>query len=424
MKKTTLFALLLVFYAFGQAQPIDEINEMLTKQNYVGARQIADKYLSEPKNQSKPDAWYFKGFTYKFSFKDVNLQEAEKLRLGGEALEAFRKYFTLDPKETRMRLEGNASVRDLYFDFYEFGIRQFNNRDYEMALLGFKKALEVKDLILEKKYTYAEVKFSVLDTNLVVNAGMAAAQSKHEEEAIAYFLQITDANVALKEVAAVYEYLADYYSKKKDHEAMNRILVKARQFFPEDDFWDSVEIREAEGSGDEKALLAKYEERIAASPGNFPLLYDYALLLYKKLYEKEDTDAKDPEAGLISEKLTAALKEAIKVDKGIDATVLLSGHLYYIASDLSSQVALMRGTRPEDVKKKNELKQNTIKAIDEMIPYGDMVLKYFESQDSLKAVQKATYRSVASYMIELCNYKGDAVKEAEYNKKRKDPKMQ
>lgn len=423
MKKNLLFSLVLALPFLGLAQPIDEINESLAKQNYAGARQIADKYMSEPKNQNKPDAWYFKGFTYKFSFKDGTLQDADKLRLGTEALEAFKQYVNLEPKQTRLKLENNASFRDLYFDFYDFGIKQFNNHDYEAAFQGFKTAIDIKDLILEKKYEYAEVKFSKLDTNLVVNAGMAAAQSKHEGEAIAYFRQITDADVSNKEVAPVYEFLADYYSKNKEEEKMKEILAKGRKYFPEDDFWDSLELRAAEGTGDEKAIRAKYEERIAATPGNFVLLYDYALVLYKTLYEKDDTAPKDPEAPMLSEKLTATLKEAIKVDKGIDATVLMSGHLFNALSEYSGQAAMVKGSKPEDVKKRNELKQKTIKAIDEFAPYGDAALKYFESQETLKPAQKATYRNIASYMAEAYGYKGDSAKEALYESKRSDPKM-
>jgi hypothetical protein len=58
-----------------------------------------------------------------------------------------------------------------------------------------------------------------------------------------------------------------------------------------------------------------------------------------------------------------------------------------------------------------------------MLPYGDAALKYFESQEALNGVKKATYRSIASYMTELCEYKGDTAKAAEYTRKRTDPRM-
>jgi len=421
MKKIAFFVLLLVLGNLVYSQSIDDINDMMGEKNYIGARKAIDTYLSVPKNQGKADGWYFKGRIYNALSYDSSLSHADVFVLKTDAFDAFLKYLPLDTKEVRMKMESYLSFLDLFYGFNDLGIFFFNDKDYKSSFNAFKKSMELKDFILQKKYDYPQAKVYTFDTSLILNTATAAAQAKLDAEAVMYFKQITDANISSKDYQNVYEYLADYYSKKGEMASLQELLVKARKFFPQDDFWDAIELGDAEKSGDAKAIRSKYEERIAANPTSYPLWYDYSVLIYNTLYT---SDNKDPEEALLKDKLTASLKEAIKYDKGIDATILMSNHLYNVASDYSSSLLMIKGNKPEDTKKRSEFKALTNKAMDDFIPYGDAVLNYYDAQPSLKPAQKANYRSVAQNMSEVYNYKVDAKKAAEYDKKRSAPDKQ
>jgi len=161
-------------------------------------------------------------------------------------------------------------------------------------------------------------------------------------------------------------------------------------------------------------LLAKYEEMLAADPENFALNYNYAVELYNKNYGGDDKQSDVAS----KEKLTNVLKKTIAIDKGIDATVLMANHTYNMASEAVSAASLVKGNKPEDVKKKTELKAVSNKRMDECILYSDQVVKFYEGMTDLKPKQSANYKIVLGYLTDIYNLKADAKKSAEYEKKR------
>jgi hypothetical protein len=133
------------------------------------------------------------------------------------------------------------------------------------------------------------------------------------------------------------------------------------------------------------------------------------------LYSK---DAKPENAVANSARLTKFLKIAIANDKGNDATSLMANHLFNAASDLSIAASIVKGTKPEDVKKRKDLNLASNKMMDEFIPYGEKALTYFESQPTLKPEEKAKYRIMLVNMSDVYNAKKNPKKAAEYDKKK------
>jgi hypothetical protein len=248
-----------------------------------------------------------------------------------------------------------------------------------------------------------------------LNTAIAASQDKNEEMAVKYYRMLTDANVTDKNYQEVYEFLADHYSKKGDTANMLAIVEKGRRFYPQNEYWNDLEMETVRKSGDKALLFAKYEEQIAKNPSSFIMPYNYAIDQFNNLYAK---DAKPDNIEAAREKLTATLKSAIANDKGIDASVLMTKHLYNVSSDLSIATNLIKSTKPEDVKKKAALAAETSKKMDEFLTYGQSVAAYFDAQPTLKPVQKATYQELLSNMSEVYNYKKNAAKAAEMDKKR------
>ncbi len=402
MKKILMVLAMGFAITAGRAQSIEDIRDLLNKKDYTAAKNGIDKYLSDPKNADKAEAWYLKGKSYTWYSQEKTTPEGELVGLKSTAYDAFKKYQQLDPSDKFMKLENWGSYLILYYDFYDLGANLFNAKNYEGAFTAFKKALEVENYILSKQYSYTQATLHALDTSLVLNTAIAARESKNDAEMVLYFRKLADAGVSGKDFNEIYEVLAEYYDKKGDEASLNEILAKGKKLYPEDSYWNELELAGIRKKGDQAALFAKYEELIAKDPSNFALGYNYAVELYNKLYNGDNKSANPA----MSDKLTAVLKS------------VMANHTYNIASDAVTAVNLVKGTKPEDVKRKNELKAASNKKMDECIVYADQVAKFYEGKTDLKPKQVANYKIVLGYLSDIYNLKGDAKKAAEYEKKK------
>ena len=113
MKKLVLLAGIFLAATTGYSQSLDDIREALGKKNvdYAKAKEMVDKYLSNPKNAAKPDGWYYKGFIYNAVSKRDELKSLCN-DCKWEAFTAFKKYQELDKKNILMALEQNGSLFD------------------------------------------------------------------------------------------------------------------------------------------------------------------------------------------------------------------------------------------------------------------------------------------------------------------------
>lgn len=415
-------AVALCFGSFAtNAQSLDDVNKLMNAEKYAEAKAAIDKHIADPKNAAKADAWYFKGRAYNAYSYDKTLPEAEKVSLKTQAFEAFKKNQEMDKLDLRMKTEMHNSYLNLYASFYDVGATAFNNKDYENAFNAFKAAQSVEDYIFAKSYTYQGTTLSKLDTGLVLNTAIAAMQAKKEDEAMIYYKKLTDANVSEPQYQEVYEYLVDYYNKKQDAANLQPILEKAKRLYPANEFWTDVELEgvraQVKASGDNAPLFAKYDELIAKNPSSFLLSYNYAIDQFNALYVG---DKKPADENAAKDKLTATLKNAIANDKEIDASVLMTKHLYNVSSDMSIAANMVKGTKPEDVKKKADLTAKTKTAMQEFLSYGDKVSAYFDAKGmaNLKSSEKAKYRELLTNMSEVYNYLKDPKKMADTDKKK------
>ncbi|MEO6671106.1 MAG: hypothetical protein ABIN36_16610, partial [Ferruginibacter sp.] len=130
-------------------------------------------------------------------------------------------------------------------------------------------------------------------------------------------------------------------------------------------------------------------------------------------------DPKSPAVIAQNEKLRSVLKIAIAADKGIDATVLMANVMFNSFADIINESILIKGNKPDDIKKKADLKARANAKVDEGIPYAENAVKYFESQPKLKAMERANYKIMLDHLSEMYNAKGNKAKVAEYEAKNK-----
>ncbi len=413
MKKVLVFSLLLAVAGRSFSQKLEDINGLMDKKLYPAAKSAIDKYTADSKTATDGQGWYYKGFVYNSYSKDPSVSSADAFSYKSTAYDAFRKSQQYDKNELNLKTEFYASYFDLYLGFYGLGGVQFNNKDFTGAYKSFSKAQEVENYILQKKYTNEQVALYALDTSLVMNMGASALQSGDTTSAVKAYRRIADQGVTGADYQAIYEYLASYYFDKNDENNLQPFLAKAKAAYPQDKYWDALEIEKLSNNGDKTALFARYDELFKADPNNFTNTYNYGVVLYNEMYGK---DAKTPVDPAMREKLTAVLKAAIPNDPNIESSLLLSSHLFNWASDYSTQAALIKGAKPDDVKAKKELTTKAVAKMDEAIPYGQKTVDFYKAKATLTTKEKLNYKSVLNNMSDLYAAKADPKKAAEYDK--------
>jgi hypothetical protein len=415
MKKFLFFSLMLTIGASAYAQSLDDISKMFNSKQLVPAKVAIDKYFADTKNANNSDGLYYKGKIYNELSKDAATSKSDVYNYKLIAFEAFKQNQVNDKKDMRLTLEQHIPYLDLYGGFYDLGVSEFNSKNFSSAFNAFEKALMMEKFILERKYEYEGFKANKLDTSLIVNIAAAALNAKDTANGIKNYRILTDAGIGGKDYEPVYEFLVSYYNAKKDADNLNVILPKAKAAYPKNDFWEAIETENISKSGDKKAIFDRYESLLAKDPTNFVNGYNYAIELYNSIYVKDYTTIDSA----TSVKLISVLKATIPNDKGNDANMLLTNHLFNIAADYSSRAALIKEgklAKPADLKKKKDLNAKATAKMDEMIPYAEQSVKYFSEQPKLTVNQKIKYQQALAYLIDVYNVKANPKKAAEYEK--------
>ena len=415
MKKLCFFSFVLFVAASAGAQSLDDIGKLMEKNKYDAAKVSIEKYIADPKNVASAEAWYYKGRIYNSLSKDSTVAKQDAYNYKQTAFDAFKKNQQLDKLDLRMKSEFFKSYLDLYLGFYDLGAQNFNLKNYPAAYNAFSKSQEMENFILSKNYLYDEIKLNKLDTALVMNIAASALQASDTLNAVINYRRITDAGITGLDYERVYEYLARYYLDKKDNSNAQMILTKAKTAYPKNNFWNALEVEQISKSGDIKALLARYDELYNKDPRNFANSYNYAVEMYNSLWAN---DNKSPDTTLFL-KLNTVLRSAIAVDESMDATMLLNNHLFNVAADYSNKAALIKvtkTTKPDELKKKKDLNASSISYMNELIPYGESMIKFLSAKTTLTTKQKINYKQVANYLSDAYRVKGDLKKSAEYDK--------
>jgi hypothetical protein len=244
-----------------------------------------------------------------------------------------------------------------------------------------------------------------------MNIAKAANNLPDKEQGSSYFKMITDAGISTAEYRDVYQALAEYYAEKKDVASLKAIMEKATKLYPDYEYWPEIEL----GMIDEKdkvAKLAKYDELIKTNPRNYALHQNYAVELFNYLYaETLPADAPAKETRLIE-----VLKLAMALNNTVDANLLAEKVFYNQVYNTQDAMRAIKGTKPDDIKKKADLKAASMKKADEAIIYGEKTVALYKAMPTLKAGQKATYKNALNILESMYNYKGNTAKADECKK--------
>ncbi|MGN6438739.1 MAG: hypothetical protein ACTHMM_19505 [Agriterribacter sp.] len=414
MKKIILTTLIASFTLSLFAQNLNKVKDMLKNNELDKAKAGIDQLLTNPKQQKNAEVWFTKAKIY--GAIATNDQFKTLVPDGrADAFEAIKKAVELDKNETTtfLTLENYKPVYDLYGGYFDQAAAQYNAEKYEDALSTFKKSSTVGEYIFSQGWGLAK-----LDTTLVYYSALAAMNAKKEDEAAAAFQKLADAKIGTKpEHVTIYRFLAKYYLDKKDIPNMQKYIKQGVELYPKDDYLPLVEFDYLRNQGDKKAIYAKYEELIKSNPENFDMIVDYANELFN---ETHVSDVKDRPADYNDRivKIENLYKQALALKPdALEANLNLAKHYFNQALFLEEDANKIKSTKPEDVKKKDEMKAQVVALCDKAIPPFEVVFNALDSKSTLKLSEKSEYKSACNNLAYCYDRKKDKAKSDFYQKK-------
>ncbi len=150
------------------------------------------------------------------------------------------------------------------------------------------------------------------------------------------------------------------------------------------------------------ALFRKYDEVTSNFPDSFSYHFNYAADVFNFIYNKDATKIDNKE--LLLKNLGLGLQKALTLNPNDVGTRLLLGQYYYNqAVDLREAANLIKGTKPEDVKKKADLTLQAKDLFNKSIPFTEDVVKTLEN-NGYKKSDKSKYKSTVNLMQGIYQY--------------------
>jgi hypothetical protein len=97
--------------------------------------------------------------------------------------------------------------------------------------------------------------------------------------------------------------------------------------------------------------------------------------------------------------------------------MLMARTLYNSSYDNGDNARKIKGTKPEDLKKKKALSDKAAQQVKDAIPYALESEKYYSALTTLKGADKINYRATLSMLQGLYEAQNNSVKATEYANK-------
>jgi len=399
------------------AQDLDDVRKLIVLKQFSKAKEEVDKFLSKSSNAAKADGYYYKAFIYNAMSFDPNGAIAQNAALNKDAFLALKKYRELDPAEKLTKEEENSTLFNVYYSYYDMAAKAYNAKDYEQSYTQFTHVLNVHDYIFSNNYTGTKgTKFTSLDTDVVFNMIVLGNElKKPEAEMVAHYKKLVDAGVDQDKYLEAYEGMVMYYKKEKNAAAFNEYLAKGKSKFPKDEYWEAIDIEFSTEGLEKEALFKKYDELMNKYPNSYVLAFNFGLELNKYVFSDE---LKTGDVPALKARIPELFKKAIAIKSTVDANILTANYYYNSSFDLTEESKKIKGNKPEEVKKRLDLINQSKASMNQSIPFAEEAVKLYAAMPKLKASDKINYRQAYDILVTAYNMAGNAAKAAECEKKK------
>jgi hypothetical protein len=342
---------------------------------------------------------------------------------------AFKKAISdsTNPKLTLMVIKDNYQpIFGVYSGYFGEGAKAFNEAAAKTDTVGFAKAMnlfikadDIGQYLAKNKWA----NIGKVDTTLVLNIAKAALNAKKYDMARKYFEEIANAHIkglhnakdsADPSYELPYQWLTLDYKEAKDSANMVKYANIGKEVYPNDDYFDFVEMDYYRENDNKPALFKKYDEITARHPDSLRYHLNYATEIFSYVYNSDEgTVIKDKDALLTT--LKDQLEKAHSLDPENSSVNLLYSQFYYNNGIMALQAAeKIKGAKltPDQQKQKKDLTDKGESALKEAVPYAQAAMKDLET--GLKKSEKSKYKSAVNLLQNIYQSLGDKVNLKKY----------
>jgi tetratricopeptide (TPR) repeat protein len=317
-------------------------------------------------------------------------------------------------------MEGNKPLVDIYSSYSKDGAAFYNAGNFNDALTNFKSSLDVFELMSSKKMIPLK-----LDTTTTLYAGISAEKANKPDTAAFYYSKIAENKAKAEGFVEIYKWLADHYRQKKDTANATKFATLGREVYPEETFWSGFELDMAREKGSKDQLFSKYEQVIKENPDNHLFYFNYGVELYQAGYNQDSTKRPANSLDLIERARQQIAKSIEKKGDYANSQMLMGQILYNQGVDINNKNKTIRPPqggklKPEELKKKEDLRVEMNKKFDEALTYFGKVDQILGSQAKLKLDDKNILKDAYDLTITIYEQKQNADKVTEFTTKFND----
>jgi len=385
------------------AQSLDKAKDLLKTNKLPEAKAEIDKLVADPKSQKDPQVWYYKSKIYSAMATNDQTKGLVPDALE-QSFDAMKKYVSTDDKMLfSLMQEQYKPMTDIYTAYFQAGAANYNTGKFNDALTNFKGAIETLDYMQKKGW----VKQST-DSTSILYAGISAEKANNRDQAVVFYKTIADSGMTKiggNDMIEIYKWVVDYYAQKKDAANTAKYLAIGEKTFPTDLFWPDTELDIARKSGNKDTLFARYESVVKQFPTNHLFYYNYGLEMYQ--YSSDTSSGKRPaNSEELVKKAQQNLNKSLEIKPDYPQAALVLGQIAYNSGvDLQQASKTIKGTKPEDVKKRTDLRAQATKKFDEALPYFEKVDQDLGNKGKLKQEDKTVLKDAYDLMITIYEQK-------------------
>lgn len=409
--KRIIFSLALIsFFSGAFAQSVDKAKDLLKAKKLAEAKTQIDNALTVEKNQKNAEAWYTKVKIYNAIAADDQLKSTVPDAYV-QSLEALKKYASLDEKKmVLLTLDQYKPINEIYQGLFQLGAANFNEKKYPEAYGDFVNAIAAIKFMSQEGWIK-----TTMDTTSTLYAGISAEKAGKRDDAAIYYGQIADSGITKvggNDMVEIYKWLTDYYNRKGDKANTEKYVALGKAHYPNELFFDELMLDEYRKNGPKDSLFARYEIITREHPDSAIYFFNYGLELYQ--YATDTTKGAPPaNADDLIKKAQEKLTQSLKLNPDYPQSSLVMGQISYNQGiELQMKAKDIKGSKPEDLKARNDLRAEAIKKFDEAVPYFEKVDQLLGKEGTLKRADKTALRDSYDLLVTIYEQKKDKDKAA------------
>jgi tetratricopeptide (TPR) repeat protein len=252
-----------------------------------------------------------------------------------------------------------------------------------------------------------------MDSTATLYAGICAETADKRDEAVIYYKTIADSGITKiggNDMAEIYKWLADYYTRKGDKENAAKYTALGKQKYPNDIFYDELTLDALRKSGNKDSLFAEYEVINKEHPDSAIYYFNYGLELYQYASDTS-TGKRVANSDDLIKKAQDRLLTSYKLNPNYPQTSLVLGQISYNEGVEFQILGKPKGnTNADELKKRQDFRAMSVKKFDEAIPYLEKVDQLLGTQGKLKKADKVALRDAYDMLITIYESRKDKPK--------------